>query len=62
MKGGPLKFYGVHGFFSNPTESGPLTGTGYMEGDQFHFILVGTYGIEGIRPPWNRSSLRDSTT
>ncbi len=47
ISGGTIKFYAIHGEVSNGSFTAPVTGTGHMEGDVFHFSLTGTSWVSG---------------
>ncbi len=40
--GGKIKFYAIHGELSVGSYSAPVSGTGHMEGNIFHFSFAGT--------------------
>lgn len=42
ISGGTIKFYAIHGEVSDGSYSAPVSGTGHMEGNIFHFSLTGT--------------------
>ena len=48
ISGGTIKFYAIHGEVSNGSSlSAPVSGTGHMEGNIFHFSLTGTSLVSG---------------
>lgn len=51
MEDGAQKFYSIQGAYLAPSVYFPVVGSGYMEGNIFHFTLTGTYNVSGT-PNW----------
>ncbi|MGZ3880231.1 MAG: hypothetical protein ACXVBF_02780 [Flavisolibacter sp.] len=56
---GTQKFYSIQGALIDPSIYGPLVGSGYMEGNIFHFTFSTTYFYSGYTDFWQMEGFWD---
>ena len=59
---GQDRFYAIHGRFGGFSSQGTATGTGYMEGDEFHFGLHVTIPADPAAVSWTYACIYDVVT